>query len=169
MRSPAPPPLLAQEFVRPGTPGFDPAYAGSPPPHIHFAQSESFTVLAGKMGYAVSGAHGALATGQSVTVPAGQPHFFYNAGDGGGEALRVRITLRPALSARRFFETLAGLSRDYGSVERVPPLQLLQLFAAGGVDLALPAPVRWVLRNVVPLLAQLHGYAPYYDAYSTQK
>ena len=102
-----------------------------------------------------------------MSIPPGRPHFFWNSGDGDGEALRVRITLRPAGTARRFFENLAGLSRDCGSIERVPPLQQLLLLHAGGIDLALPAPAQWLLRHVAPQLARLHGYAPFYDEYAT--
>ena len=150
-----------------GTPGFNPKYPGSPPPHVHYAQTESFTVLEGRMGYFLDGRNGTVAKGQSVSIPPGLPHFFWNAGDAAGKDLLVRITLRPAGEARRFFENLAGLSRDYGSVERVPPLQLLQLFAAGGVDLAVPEPAQWLLRNVLPPLAALHGCKPFYDEYAT--
>jgi hypothetical protein len=119
------------------------------------------------MGYFLDGRNGTVAKGQSVSIPPGLPHFFWNAGDAAGKDLLVRITLRPAGEARRFFENLAGLSRDYGSVERVPPLQLLQLFAAGGVDLAVPEPAQWLLRNVLPPLAALHGCKPFYDEYAT--
>jgi hypothetical protein len=66
-----------------------------------------------------------------------------------------------------FFENLAGLSRDYGSTERMPPLQLLRLFDAGDVDLAAPRPAQWLLRNVAPHLSQLHGFDAFYDAYAT--
>ena len=140
----------AQEFVRRGTPGFSAAHPGSPPPLVHYAQCETFKVLRGVMGYVLDGRNGTVASGESVSIPPGLPHFFYNAGDAAGADLLVRITLRPAGAARRFFENLAGLSRDYGSIERVPPLQLLQLFDAGDVDLAAPRPAQWLLRRVAP-------------------
>ncbi len=49
----------------------------------------------------------------------------------------------------------------------MPPLQLLRLFDAGGVDLAAPRPAQWLLRNVAPHLSQLHGFDAFYDAYAT--
>ncbi len=97
---------------------------------------------------------------------AGARHFFYNAGDATAD-LHVRITLRPALRSRAFFESLAGLSHAYGRVTSVPPLQLILLFEEGDVQLALPAPVQLALRHVVAPLARLHGYKGAYDVYRT--
>ena len=100
-----------------------------------------------------------------MCVRAGLPHFFYNADD--CTELRVRISLAPAGAAQSFFENLAGLSRDYGSVERVPLLQLLTLFVDGDVDLAAPAPVNAAIRLLAPPLAALHGFQPSYPEYAT--
>ena len=61
----------AQERVRPGTPGAQPEYPGSPPPHVHERQEETFVVLAGTMGYMLDGKHGTVATGESATIPRG--------------------------------------------------------------------------------------------------
>lgn len=61
-----------QEFVRNTTRGFTPGYVGSPPPHIHPRQTETFTVLRGKMGYNLAGAFGEVEEGQSVTITPGK-------------------------------------------------------------------------------------------------
>jgi hypothetical protein len=152
--------------VRRGTPGAQPSYPGSPPEHIHDGQTETFSVLKGTMGYRVDGVLGAISVGESVTVPPGAAHFFYNAADESSDLL-VRITLRPALTARAFFSNLAGVARDYGHVGAAPPLQLIALFNAGGAALALPAPARAAITHVGGALAAMHGYASAYEAYAT--
>ena len=88
----------------------------------------------------------------------------YNAGYGAGRDL----LLRPALQARPFDETLAGLGRDHGNVGNTPPLQLLSLFIGGDVQLAAPASVQRILKYVVALLARLHGYRSFWPEYSTR-
>jgi hypothetical protein len=152
--------------VRRGTPGAQPAFPGSPPEHIHAGQTETFTVLKGTMGYRVNRALGTLTVGESVTVPAGASHFFYNAADDSSDLL-LRIALRPAARARAFFSNLAGVGRDYGHIGAAPPLQLIALFNAGDVALALPAPLRVAIMRVGGALAAMHGYGSAYEAYET--
>jgi hypothetical protein len=152
--------------VRRGTPGAQPAYPGSPPEHIHGGQTETFRVLKGTMGYRLDGVLGRASVGEEVTVPPGAAHFFYNADDDASDLL-LRITLRPALRARSFFANLAGIGRDYGRISDAPPLQLIALFNAGDVALALPPPLRAALARVGGALAALHGYGSAYEAYET--
>ncbi len=57
--------------MRRGAAGAQPGFPGSPPPHIHFLQTETFEVLRGTFGYVLDGAHATAAAGTTVTVPAG--------------------------------------------------------------------------------------------------
>jgi len=61
-------------------------------PHLHPAQEERFEVLDGLMGYRRGDERGELRAGESVTVPAGVVHDWWNAGDGD---LRARVTVAP--------------------------------------------------------------------------
>ena len=82
----------------------------------------------------------------------------------------MRITLRPALHAKSFFETMAGLGRHHGNVGNTPPLQLVSLFDGGDVQLAAPASVQHThaLKYVVAPLARLHGYRSFWPECSTR-
>lgn len=159
------------EYIRRGAAGAQPGYPGSPPEHIHFRQVETFKVVKGTMGLLLNGVNtvalnkNTVALGQEVSVPPGSRHFFYNAGDATSD-LQLRITLTPALAARQFFETLPGLGHDYGSLDKVPPLQMLLTFAEGGVDLALPAPARLLIRLLAVPFARGVGYRAFYPEYT---
>lgn len=158
------------EHVRAGTPGFQSKYPGSPVEHVHLDQEETFTVLEGTFGCVLNGKEIPLKEkGESVVVPAGARHFFYNAGDleSPGRDLEVEISLRPPKSAKLMFMNLAGLSKDYGGPSAIPILQILLLLDAGGNTLALPRPMLWALKHATLPLARLHGYKPFYDAYDT--
>ena len=61
-------------------------------PHCHPGQEERFEVLDGVMGYRRGNDRGELRAGESVTVPPGVVHDWWNAGDGN---LRARVTVTP--------------------------------------------------------------------------
>jgi hypothetical protein len=65
--------------------------------------------VAGSLRVSVDGGERDLGIGDEVTVRAGVPHWWTNAG---GTEAQVRVTLRPALDTETFFETLFGLARD---------------------------------------------------------
>jgi quercetin dioxygenase-like cupin family protein len=70
-----------------GVPGA--AVAG---PHVHPGQEERFEVLGGVMSYRRGQERGELRVGESVTVPPGIVHDWWNAG---GDDLRARVTVTP--------------------------------------------------------------------------
>jgi quercetin dioxygenase-like cupin family protein len=61
-------------------------------PHHHPAQEERFEVIDGVMGYRRGDHRGELRAGEAITVPAGEVHDWWNAGDG---VLRARVTVTP--------------------------------------------------------------------------
>lgn len=80
-----------------------------PPEHVHPHQEERFHVVAGTMGLRVGDREQTLHPGESLTVPPGVPHTWWNAGT---EELHQLAEFRPALNLETFFETLFGLARD---------------------------------------------------------
>ena len=85
----------------------DAAYDGTaamPPAHYHPAQSETFTVLAGRMRTIVGGAERTYGAGETFDVPPGTIHQM--AAEGG--AARMRWEVRPSMRTAEFFETLYG-------------------------------------------------------------
>ena len=96
--------------------------AEGPPPHRHLRQGERFRVLGGEMRLLVGGDHRILAERDEAEVPANTPHTWGNAG---GEELRVRVELRPALRFERFLrESFALMAGNAGviDVEKLRPL-----------------------------------------------
>ena len=61
-------------------------------PHIHPGQEERFEVLEGVMGYRRDAHRGELRAGESVTVPPGVVHDWWNAGE---NDVRARVTVTP--------------------------------------------------------------------------
>jgi mannose-6-phosphate isomerase-like protein (cupin superfamily) len=61
-------------------------------PHSHPRQVERFEVVEGVMGYRCGARRGELGAGESVTVPAGTVHDWWNAGE---RDLRALVTVTP--------------------------------------------------------------------------
>jgi quercetin dioxygenase-like cupin family protein len=78
-------------------------------PHVHPAQSETFTVVKGLLGIKAGGDVRHLAPGESAVVEAGTGHRFWNAGD---ERAVFRCEIRPALQFESLIETMFGLAED---------------------------------------------------------
>src|SRR4051812_42384532 len=77
--------LIVDLYVRPGG-----AVMGE---HSHPAIDEKFTVLHGRVGTRLDGVTRTAEVGETLVVPAGMSHAWWNAG--AGEAV-VRIEVRPA-------------------------------------------------------------------------
>jgi quercetin dioxygenase-like cupin family protein len=76
-------------------------------PHFHPAQEERFEVEDGVMGYRLGDHRGELRTGGAVTVPAGEVHDWWNAGDGN---LRARVSVTPPGSFAAMIGAVWGLA-----------------------------------------------------------
>jgi mannose-6-phosphate isomerase-like protein (cupin superfamily) len=85
------------------------AKRAAPPQHSHPEQVEEFHVETGRMGYVLGHASLEARAGETVTVPAGTNHTFWNAGV---EPLVVTTEVRPALRFEDFVETIHVLIRD---------------------------------------------------------
>ncbi len=138
-----------------------------PAAHIHARQEEEFEVLAGTLRLRAGNEPARLlGAGDAVVVPAGVAHEWSNAGE---EAVRVRITFRPALDIETMFETICGLASD-GKVDArgaVPFLQGVLLADAYAIyNPNPPVPVQQSLVALLRPLARRRGYRPWYPRYS---
>jgi hypothetical protein len=121
-------------------------------------------MLRGSVGFRV-GSHTAVAgPGERLTVPAGTPHCFWNAGD--TEAHFV-CEVRPALKFEQLLETMFALAAD-GKTNRkgMPsPLRLAVIARHHFDDVRLPFPPAWIQRTGLALgapLGRMLGYQPTY-------
>ena len=77
--------------------------------HVHPSQEERFEVLRGSVGFKIGGKKLVAGPGQRLTVPAGTPHKFWNAGD---DEAHFVCEVRPALQFESLIETMFALATD---------------------------------------------------------
>lgn len=153
--------LQADLFAKPGG-----AVAAA---HRHPGQEERFEVVSGVLGIRIDGREQTLTQGQSATVPRGQAHVWWNAGQ---DEVHVIGELRPALRSEVFFETFFGLAAD-GKVNRRGLPNILQLavlmhdFSPEIVLARPPAVVQRILFSALAMVGRLVGYRSSYPRYSS--
>mmetsp|Transcript_23769 Transcript_23769/g.61747 ORF Transcript_23769/g.61747 Transcript_23769/m.61747 type:complete len:242 (+) Transcript_23769:200-925(+) len=155
--------MVFEEFVPAQLPfGFEPGKPGSPPYHIHTRQVEIFEVLEGVFTYKLNGTVGQMQAGESVSIPPGVSHQFWN--NETDTDMMIRITLEPALSSEAFFENIMGLQKDgYGS-----PLQMICLLYGHDVELNdVPLPIRLAIKHILYPFSKLAGYRTMYPQYTS--
>jgi mannose-6-phosphate isomerase-like protein (cupin superfamily) len=134
--------------------------------HIHPTQEERFEIISGRLGLKMGGKEVVAKPDETLTIPAGTPHRFWNAGD---DEVRFRCTVRPALQFEQLLETMFALAAD-GKTNRkgMPnPLRLAVIARAHFNVVRLPFPPAFVQRLGLALgapLGRLLGYAPIYTA-----
>jgi mannose-6-phosphate isomerase-like protein (cupin superfamily) len=77
--------------------------------HVHPNEEERFEIVAGTLGLRVGGEEIVAGPGETLTVPAGTPHRFWNAGE---KRVRFRCEVRPALQFEQLLETMFALAAD---------------------------------------------------------
>jgi len=134
--------------------------------HTHPRQEETFTVRSGSVQLRLNGVERTLGPGESVVVPAGQPHVWWNASESDAA---LDITFRPALNTEGFFETMFGLARD-GRLGPGGTLSLLQAaVVAPHYEIYLAQPSisqQRLLFTLLGPLARLLGHRARYPQYS---
>jgi len=136
------------------------------PLHKHLKCEEQFEVVHGKLGVELNGRQQLLNVGQSVTIPPGTPHTFWNAGAG---ELRFITEVRPPGDLQTYWETVFGLAQD-GKVKANGLPNLLQLAVvaplADSYDPRTPVAVTKALVAVLGSIGRLLGYKARYPQYS---
>src|SRR5690348_6295859 len=133
--------------------------------HVHPSQEERFQVLRGTVGFKVGGKKQIAGPGTRVTVPAGTPHKFWNAGE---ETAQFVCEIRPALQFESLLETMFALAAD-GKTNRkgMPnPLRLAVIAKQHFDTVQLPFPPAWMQAAGLAVgapLGRLLGYEATYD------
>src|SRR6188508_3496920 len=132
--------------------------------HVHPSQEERFEVLRGSVGFRIGRKKLVAGPGQRLTVPAGTPHKFWNAGE---EEAHFVCEVRPALQFESLIETMFGLATD-GKTNRkgMPnPLRLAVIANHHFEDVQLPVVPRWMQKTALALGAPVGrslGFQPHY-------
>ena len=133
--------------------------------HVHPNQSETFQIERGTIAFKLDGEEIVAHAGDTVVVPAGAAHKFWNA----GETEAVFVTeVRPALQFERLLETMFALAADGKTNKRgMPnPLRLAVIANAHFEDVRLPFPPAWMQKAGLLMGAPLGralGFRPVYD------
>jgi mannose-6-phosphate isomerase-like protein (cupin superfamily) len=133
--------------------------------HVHPSQEERFEILSGTVGFRTPLGERIAGPCERVTVPAGTPHTFWNAGE--VEAHFV-CEVRPALQFEQLVETMFALAAD-GKTNRkgMPnPLRLAVIANAHFDTVRLPFPPAWIQKAGLLLgapLGRLLGYRATYE------
>ena len=134
--------------------------------HVHPSQEERFEVLRGSVGFRIGRKKLVAGPGQRITVPAGTPHKFWNAGE---EEAHFVCEVRPALQFEALLETMFALAAD-GKTNRkgMPNLLRLAVIANAHFDtVRLPFPPAWLQRAGLALgapLGRLLGFGATYES-----
>ncbi len=143
-------------FIRAGAPGT--------PEMIHPLQDESFEVVSGSLDFRIGGQEQHLTAGESLLIPKGTPHNWWNASDEEAHAL---VELRPALRSEELFANLYGLCSEKGSLPNL--LQMAVLINEHWNEGYLTKPpllVQKVLFGALAPVGRLLGYKAHYPKYS---
>jgi mannose-6-phosphate isomerase-like protein (cupin superfamily) len=133
--------------------------------HVHPHQTERFEIESGTVAFKLDGETIVAGPGESVVVPPGSSHKFWNAGD--TEAVFV-TEVRPALGFERLIETMFSLASD-GKTNRkgMPnPLRLAVIANGHFDDVRLPFPPAWLQKMGLAMgapMGRLLGFKPAYD------
>jgi quercetin dioxygenase-like cupin family protein len=132
--------------------------------HVHPSQEERFQVLRGSVGFRLSGNEIVAGPGERITVPAGTPHRFRNAGD---DEAHFVCEVRPALQFEQLLETMFALAADGKTNKKgLPnPLRLAVIARHHFDDVRLPFPPAWLQKLGLALgspIGRLLGYRATY-------
>jgi mannose-6-phosphate isomerase-like protein (cupin superfamily) len=134
--------------------------------HVHPHQEERFEVLRGSVGFRVGREKLVAGPGKRLTVPAGTPHKFWNAGD---EVAHFVCEVRPALQFEALIETMFSLAAA-GKTNRkgMPnPLRLAVIANEYFDTVRLPFPPALLQRIALAMgapVGRAFGYRPAYTA-----
>lgn len=138
----------------------NPPTAEREPLHVHPKQTSGAEVVSGSLVFEVDGAERRLTPGESIVIPPGVPHRFWNDGEEDAESIQF---FEPALDSVAFFETLFALAAtDQLDAKGMPkPLQLALMVPEFGDEIrpvSPPWPVLRALAFVLAPLARARGY-----------
>lgn len=130
-------------------------HRSGPPAHIHPYQTEQFTVTSGTLGVVMDTEEQVFGPDETVVVPRGTAHTFWNAGETNVE---FTTELRPALRSQEFFETIRRLEVSGDLSEEGVPKTLFvgaSLVREFRQEWQPVRPSQVVQRTVVPVAARI--------------
>jgi quercetin dioxygenase-like cupin family protein len=135
--------------------------------HIHPGQDEMFKIKSGELKLEINGKINIYRSGDTITIPKGKPHEWWNKSD--NEPVQMEVTFTPALKTEIFFEQFFGLSND-GKTDVKGSPSFMQIMAMcneyrvyiAGPPVFIQKLMGWVLGSI----ARLSGKKKFYRQYS---
>jgi mannose-6-phosphate isomerase-like protein (cupin superfamily) len=136
--------------------------------HVHPGQEERFEVLRGSVGFRIGREKLVAGPGQRITVPAGTPHKFWNAGD---EVAHFVCEIRPALQFESLIETMFSLAADGKTNKKgMPnPVRLAVIANAHFDTVRLPVVPAWMQKTALALGSPFGKAIGYGATYATER
>jgi len=130
------------------------------PEHVHPEQESGAEVHAGALIFEVGGEARRVGPRESISIPAGTPHRFWNESD---KDARSTQFFRPALDIAAFFETYFELARRDALTDKgdLPLLQVAVMVPEFAREIRLTSPPWPVVRATAALLgpvARMRGH-----------
>lgn len=129
--------------------------------HVHPRQAETFAINTGTIEVSRNGVDTTFTSGEEVTIEAGTPHTWSNAGE---EQLHLTVRFRPGLQTEAFLRDLAALARRGAVKTNGAPslLQVAALYDSYGYDLlhlaSPPLRIQKAMFGVLAPIARGLGY-----------
>lgn len=143
---------------------FNPKSDMREPIHIHPRQESSAKIISGKLHFLVNGKEQIVGPGETIVIPAGVPHCFWNEEEVEAHSIQQ---FTPALHIDEFFESFFALAKDNKlSDTGMPPFLQLPLMGLKHWDeIRVTSPPRaiqlltyWLLAPVSLLLGYRANY-----------
>jgi quercetin dioxygenase-like cupin family protein len=140
------------------------------PVHIHPKQKSSCEVISGSLHFLVDGKERIIGAGESIDIPAGVPHCFWN--EDMIEAHSIQ-RFSPALNIAEFFNTFFALSRD-GKLNKkgIPNFLHASIIALSHKDdirlTTPPWPLQYITYLLLLPIGKLLGYKANYKSKNEQ-
>ena len=136
------------------------------PMHIHPRQESNAKVISGQLHFIVNGKEQIIGPGESIHIPAGAPHCFWNEDD--TEAHSIQF-FTPALHIDEFFESYFAMANDGKLDDKgMPPFLQLPLMGLKHKDEIRvtnpPWPVQLLSYWILAPISFLMGYRDSYPA-----
>ena len=147
---------------------FNPKSDMREPIHMHPKQESSAKVISGKLHFLVNGQEKIVAAGETIVIPAGAPHCFWN--DDDIEARSIQH-FSPALHIDEFFESFFALAKDDKLSDKgMPPFLQLPLMGLKHKDEIRVISPPWIIQLLTYwILAPISFIMGYRATYRSKK
>jgi quercetin dioxygenase-like cupin family protein len=135
--------------------------------HVHPHQDETFKIKNGELKLEINGETNIYRSGDTVTIPKGNPHEWWNVS--AAEAVTVEVTFAPALKSEIFFEQFFGLAQDEKTDAKGSPsfMQIMAMCNEYKVYIAGPPVfIQRLMGFVLGGIARISGRKKFYPQYS---